>query len=65
MKKKIGGIQSVTIGDQTFNVADFENTKPMTFTINLDKEYLEQYAKQQRDKLLNDSKIAFIRFDVQ
>jgi hypothetical protein len=36
----------------------------MTFTINLDKEYWEQYAKQQRDKLLNDSTIRFIRFDV-
>jgi hypothetical protein len=62
--KKIGGIESITIGDQTFNVADFENTKPMTFTINLDKEYWEQYAKQQRDKLFEKAKVQFIDIDI-
>ena len=56
--KKIGGIVSVTIGDQTFNVADFENTKPMTFKVNLCKEYWEKYAKEQREKLFKNSKNA-------
>jgi hypothetical protein len=56
--KKIGGIVSVTIGEQTFNIEDFENTKPMTFKVNLCKEYWEKYAKEQREKLFKNAKNA-------
>jgi hypothetical protein len=56
--KKIGGIVSVTIGDETYKVSDFENTKPMTFKVNLCKEYWEKYAKEQREKLFKNSKNA-------
>jgi hypothetical protein len=59
--KKIGGIESVTIGDQTFNVSDFEDLQPMTFKVTLCKEYWEQYAQQQREKLLKNTKVKFIK----
>jgi hypothetical protein len=52
--KKIGGIVSVTIGEQTFNIEDFEDSKPMAFKVTLCKEYWEKYAKEQREKLFKN-----------
>jgi hypothetical protein len=52
--KKIGAIVSVTIGEQTFNIEDFEDSRPMTFKVTLCKEYWEKYAKEQREKLFKN-----------
>jgi len=59
--KEIGGIESITIGDQTFNVSDFKDLKPMTFKVTLCKEYWEQYAQKQKEKLFKNTKVKFIK----
>jgi hypothetical protein len=56
--KKIGGIVSVTIGEQTFNIEDFKDSKPMGFKVTLCKEYWEQYAQKQKEKLFKNAKNA-------
>lgn len=61
MKENVGGIVSVTIGDQTFNMADFENVKPTSFTLTLDVETSKKYYEEQKEKLLKNANVQFIK----
>ena len=61
--KEIGGIISVTIGDQTFNIADFKNEKPRGITLQLDTETSRKFYQQEREKLLNNGAIEFIKLN--
>lgn len=63
MKENIGGIVSVTIGDQTFNMADFENINPNpnSLTLTLDVETSKKYYQKEKEKLLDNSNVKLIK----
>lgn len=63
MKENVGGIVSVTIGDQTFNMADFENINPNpnSLTLTLDIETSKKYYEEQKEKLLKNANVQFIK----
>jgi hypothetical protein len=64
MKKK-GGILAVKIQDQTYLMDDFENKKQYSqvITLQLDTETSRKFYQQEKEKLLNNGSIQFIKIN--
>jgi hypothetical protein len=64
MKKK-GGILAVKIQDQTYLMDDFENKKQyrQVITLQLDTETSRKFYQQEKEKLLNNGSIQFIKIN--
>jgi hypothetical protein len=64
MKKK-GGILSVKIEDQNYLMDDFENKKQyrQVITLQLDTETSRKFYQQEKEKLLNNGSIQFIKIN--
>jgi hypothetical protein len=64
MKKK-GGILAVKIQDQTYLMDDFENKKQyrQVITLQIDTETSRKFYQQEKEKLLNNGSIQFIKIN--